>query len=164
MDADARTRRRVLLAAPRGFCAGVVRAIETVQKALEMHGPPVYVRRQIVHNAHVVRALERLGAVFVEETADVPEGCLLVFSAHGVAPAVRDEADGRGLRTIDATCPLVTKVHREARRLADAGYDILLIGARGHDEVLGTQGEAPDRIHVIEHADEGAFVSVRNPQ
>ncbi len=157
------TRRRVLLAAPRGFCAGVVRAIETVENALEMFGAPVYVRRQIVHNAYVLRALERRGAVFVEETAEVPEGAVLVLSAHGVAPSVREAADRRGLRTIDATCPLVTKVHREARRLAGAEYDILLIGAPGHDEVLGTQGEAPDRIQVIADADGIAAASVRDP-
>jgi 4-hydroxy-3-methylbut-2-en-1-yl diphosphate reductase len=157
-------RRRVLLAAPRGFCAGVVRAIETVEKALELYGAPVYVRRQIVHNAYVVRALERKGAVFVEEVADVPAGAVLVLSAHGVAPGVREEAGQRALRTIDATCPLVTKVHREARRLADAGYDILLIGAREHDEVIGTQGEAPDRIQVIADADDVAAASVGDPR
>jgi 4-hydroxy-3-methylbut-2-enyl diphosphate reductase len=163
MAGDDRVRRRVLLAAPRGFCAGVVRAIETVERALELFGAPVYVRRQIVHNPYVVRMLERRGAVFVEETADVPEGAVLVLSAHGVAPAVRAEADARALRTVDATCPLVTKVHREARRLAEAGYDILLIGAEGHDEVVGTRGEAADRIHVIADADEVAAAGVRDP-
>jgi 4-hydroxy-3-methylbut-2-enyl diphosphate reductase len=142
--------RRVLLAKPRGYCAGVDRAVQTVEKALERFGPPVYVRKEIVHNKHVVRALERRGAVFVEETGEVPEGALVVFSAHGIAPQVRDDAARRQLRTIDATCPLVTKVHSEARRFAAQGYDILLIGHEGHEEVVGTTGEAPSRVHLVD--------------
>ncbi|MFE6688991.1 4-hydroxy-3-methylbut-2-enyl diphosphate reductase [Streptomyces sp. NPDC057743] len=142
--------RRVLLAAPRGYCAGVERAVATVEQALERYGPPVYVRHQIVHNAHVVRTLERKGAVFVERTDEVPEGATVIFSAHGVAPLVHTEAARRQLTVIDATCPLVTKVHKEARRFADEGYDILLIGHEGHEEVVGTMGEAPGRIHLVD--------------
>jgi 4-hydroxy-3-methylbut-2-en-1-yl diphosphate reductase len=142
--------RRVLLAAPRGYCAGVDRAVVTVERALELYGPPVYVRKQIVHNTHVVETLEAKGAVFVEETEQVPEGALVVFSAHGVAPAVHEEAARRQLRTIDATCPLVTKVHMEARRFADEGYRILLIGHEGHEEVVGTSGEAPEDITIVD--------------
>jgi 4-hydroxy-3-methylbut-2-en-1-yl diphosphate reductase len=142
--------RRVLLAKPRGYCAGVDRAVQTVERALEHFGAPVYVRKQIVHNTHVVRALEQRGAIFVEEAEEVPEGAVVVFSAHGVAPQVRQEAAKRGLRTIDATCPLVTKVHSEARRFAAQGYDILLIGHEGHEEVVGTTGEAPGRIHLVD--------------
>ena len=127
--------RRVLLAAPRGYCAGVDRAVVAVEKALDLHGSPIYVRKQIVHNKHVVETLEARGAIFVDETDEVPEGSIVVFSAHGVAPAVHDEARERNLRTIDATCPLVTKVHHEARRFAAEGYDILLIGHEGHEEV-----------------------------
>jgi 4-hydroxy-3-methylbut-2-enyl diphosphate reductase len=148
--------KRVLLAAPRGYCAGVDRAVLAVEKALEVHGAPVYVRKEIVHNRYVVRGLEERGAVFVEETEEVPEGAVVVFSAHGVAPSVHAEAAARGLRTIDATCPLVTKVHQEARRFADEGYRILLIGHEGHEEVVGTAGEAPDHITLVdgpEHAD-----------
>src|SRR3954469_4217823 len=126
---------RVLVAKPRGYCAGVDRAVITVEKALELYGAPVYVRKQIVHNAHVVRALESRGAVFVDETDEVPEGATVVFSAHGVAPTVYEEAGRRSLKTIDATCPLVTKVHNEARRFAGSGYEILLIGHEGHEEV-----------------------------
>src|SRR4051812_31587552 len=133
--------RRVLLAKPRGYCAGVDRAVQTVERALDQHDNPVYVRKQIVHNSHVVSELERRGAVFVEETAEVPEGSVVVFSAHGVAPAVHTDAAVRELKTIDATCPLVTKVHNEARRFAEAGYQILLIGHHGHEEVVGTTGE-----------------------
>jgi 4-hydroxy-3-methylbut-2-enyl diphosphate reductase len=136
--------RRVLLAAPRGFCAGVDRAVVTVEKALQLYGAPVYVRKQIVHNRHVVEDLEAKGAIFVEETDEVPEGALVVFSAHGVAPVVHEEAAARRLRTIDATCPLVTKVHVEARRFSQEGYQILLIGHEGHEEVVGTQGQAAD--------------------
>jgi 4-hydroxy-3-methylbut-2-en-1-yl diphosphate reductase len=143
------TARRVLLAAPRGYCAGVDRAVVTVEKALDLYGAPVYVRKQIVHNRHVVEDLEAKGAVFVEETEEVPEGSIVVFSAHGVAPSVHEEAAARGLRTIDATCPLVTKVHQEARRFADEGYRILLIGHEGHEEVVGTQGEAPEHITLV---------------
>ncbi len=155
--------RRVLLARPRGYCAGVDRAIETVERALELYGAPVYVRKQIVHNAHVVRRLEARGAVFVEETTEVPEGELVVFSAHGVAPVVHDEARQRRLRTIDATCPLVTKVHLEARRFAADGYDIVLIGHEGHEEVVGTTGEAPENIHLVDGPAEAASVEVRDP-
>jgi len=149
--------KKVLLAAPRGFCAGVERAVVTVEKALELYGAPVYVRRQIVHNSHVVAGLERRGAIFVEEADEVPEGSIVVFSAHGVAPSVHEQAAARNLRTIDATCPLVTKVHHEARRFADEGYRILLIGHEGHEEVEGTTGEAPDAITLVDgpsHADE----------
>jgi 4-hydroxy-3-methylbut-2-enyl diphosphate reductase len=139
----------VLLAAPRGYCAGVNRAVVTVEKALELYGPPVYVRKEIVHNKHVVSALERRGAVFVNETDEVPEGARVVFSAHGVAPSVLADAQDRRLRSIDATCPLVTKVHNEARRFADEGYQILLIGHEGHEEVVGTTGEAPEHITLV---------------
>src|SRR3981081_3910884 len=137
------TVQKLLLAAPRGYCAGVDRAVVAVERALEIHGAPVYVRKQIVHNKHVVATLERRGAVFVEELDEVPEGFVVVFSAHGVSPAVHEEAAERQLRTIDATCPLVTKVHQEAKRFARDGYDILLIGHDGHEEVEGTAGEAP---------------------
>lgn len=155
--------RRVLLAAPRGYCAGVDRAVITVEKALELYGPPVYVRKQIVHNRHVVEDLERRGAIFVEETEEVPEGALVIFSAHGVSPGVHDEAAERNLRTIDATCPLVTKVHHEARRFSSEGYQILLIGHEGHEEVVGTSGQAPDFVTLVdgpEHADD---VTVDDP-
>jgi len=142
--------RKVLLASPRGYCAGVERAVETVEKALELYGPPVYVRKQIVHNLHVVRDLEARGAVFVDEETDVPEGETVVFSAHGVAPSVHANAATRRLSTIDATCPLVTKVHVQARRYAASGYTIVLIGHAGHEEVVGTMGEAPDSIVLVE--------------
>jgi 4-hydroxy-3-methylbut-2-enyl diphosphate reductase len=150
---------RVLLAAPRGYCAGVERAIVTVEEALRRHRPPVYVRKQIVHNTFVVNDLTRRGAIFVDELDEVPDGSLVVFSAHGVSPAVKDEAGRRGLRTIDATCPLVTKVHKEAVRLADAGYEIVLIGHADHEEVEGTLGEAPDRIQVVDPARPEELVS-----
>ena len=155
--------RRVLLASPRGYCAGVDRAVQTVEEALELHGSPVYVRKEIVHNQHVVRTLEDRGAIFVDETDEVPEGALVVFSAHGVAPVVHDEAAARNLRTIDATCPLVTKVHNEARRFADDGFDILLIGHDGHEEVVGTTGQAPDRITLVDGPDDADEIVVRNP-
>ncbi|WP_078869570.1 4-hydroxy-3-methylbut-2-enyl diphosphate reductase [Streptomyces sp. NRRL B-1347] len=155
--------RRVLLAAPRGCCAGVDRAIATVEKALELHGPPVYVRHEIVHNIHVINALKDKGAVFVEDTDEVPEGSIVVFSAHGVAPTVREAAAARGLKTIDATCPLVTKVHKEAARYAEQDYDILLIGHEGHEEVIGTAGEAPDHIQLVDGPHDAAHVQVRNP-
>jgi 4-hydroxy-3-methylbut-2-en-1-yl diphosphate reductase len=155
--------RRVLLAKPRGYCAGVDRAVQTVEKALERFGAPVYVRKQIVHNTHVVRTLEERGAIFVEETEAVPEGSVVVFSAHGVAPVVREEAKDRGLRTIDATCPLVTKVHNEARRFAAQDYDILLIGHQGHEEVVGTTGEAPANIHLVDGPAGSDSVQVRDP-
>lgn len=154
---------RVLLAAPRGYCAGVDRAVDTVEKALAHHGPPVYVRKEIVHNRHVVRTLERRGAIFVNETDQVPPGALLIFSAHGVSPAVRQDAADRGLRTIDATCPLVSKVHKEAIRFAQGDYDILLIGHQGHEEVDGTAGEAPDHIQVVGGPDQVGAVTVRDP-
>jgi 4-hydroxy-3-methylbut-2-enyl diphosphate reductase len=155
--------RRVLLAAPRGYCAGVDRAVVTVEKALEHYGPPVYVRKQIVHNKHVVESLERRGAVFVDETDQVPEGALVIFSAHGVAPVVSEQARDRGLRTIDATCPLVTKVHKEATRFATDDYDILLIGHAGHEEVEGTAGEAPEHIQLVDGPDHVDDVTVRDP-
>jgi 4-hydroxy-3-methylbut-2-enyl diphosphate reductase len=145
---------KVLLASPRGYCAGVERAVETVERALELYGRPVYVRKQIVHNLHVVRDLEARGAVFVEDERDVPEGQTVVFSAHGVAPGVHDNAASRQLRTLDATCPLVTKVHVQAQRYARAGYTIVLIGHAGHEEVAGTMGEAPDAIVLVESAEE----------
>ena len=154
---------RVLLARPRGYCAGVDRAVQTVERALELYGAPLYVRRQIVHNAHVVRTLEAKGAVFVEENDEVPEGATVIFSAHGVAPTVHEQAKTRSLRTIDATCPLVTKVHVEARRFAADDYDILLIGHEGHEEVVGTTGQAPERIHLVDGPDEAANVQVRDP-
>src|SRR3954466_9390270 len=142
--------RKVLLASPRGYCAGVERAVETVEKALDLYGPPVYVRKQIVHHLHVVRDLEARGAVFVDEEAEVPPGETIVFSAHGVAPSVHANAKARRLNTIDATCPLVTKVHVQARRYAAAGYTVLLIGHEGHEEVVGTMGEAPESIVLVE--------------
>jgi 4-hydroxy-3-methylbut-2-enyl diphosphate reductase len=155
--------RKVLLARPRGYCAGVERAVQAVETALDQFGAPVYVRKQIVHNTHVVRNLEKRGAIFVEETEEVPEGAVVVFSAHGVAPQVRDDARDRGLRTIDATCPLVTKVHSEARRFAAQGYDILLIGHDGHEEVVGTTGEAPQSIQLVDGPAESDSVQVRDP-
>jgi 4-hydroxy-3-methylbut-2-en-1-yl diphosphate reductase len=142
--------KRVLLASPRGYCAGVERAVDTVERALKLYGPPVYVRKQIVHNSHVVQALEARGAVFVESVYDVPQGATVVFSAHGIAPAVREAANARGLVSIDATCPLVTKVHTQARRYAAAGYRIAFIGHAGHEEVEGTMGEAPDQTVLVE--------------
>jgi len=155
--------RRVLLAKPRGYCAGVDRAVQAVEIALELYGAPVYVRKQIVHNSHVVASLEARGAVFVEEAGEVPEGAVVVFSAHGVAPQVRAEAAGRGLRVIDATCPLVTKVHNEARRFAARGYDIVLIGHAGHEEVAGTTGEAPGHIRLVDGPADAAAARVRDP-
>ncbi len=155
--------RRVLLAAPRGYCAGVDRAVITVEKALDLYGAPVYVRKQIVHNKHVVSDLEKRGAIFVEEIDEVPEGSTVVFSAHGVSPTVHTQAEERRLKTIDATCPLVTKVHHEARRFAHEDYDILLIGHAGHEEVEGTSGEAPGRIHLVQTPEDVARVEVRDP-
>ena len=155
--------RRVLLAKPRGYCAGVDRAVEAVEQALEQHGAPVYVRKQIVHNRHVVETLEARGAIFVDRTDEVPEGALLVFSAHGVSPAVRDEAHDRALRTIDATCPLVTKVHQEAKRFAREDFDILLVGHQGHEEVEGTAGEAPEHIQIVDSRADVESVAVRDP-
>ena len=156
-------RKRVLLAAPRGYCAGVDRAVVAVEKALELYGPPVYVRKEIVHNKHVVETLAGRGAVVVDETDEVPEGARVVFSAHGVSPQVHAEAAKRMLQTIDATCPLVTKVHKEAVRFADDDYDILLIGHEGHEEVEGTAGEAPDRIQLVDGPEDVANVVVRDP-
>jgi 4-hydroxy-3-methylbut-2-enyl diphosphate reductase len=150
--------KRVLLASPRGYCAGVERAVETVERALALYGSPVYVRKQIVHNSHVVRDLEARGAVFVDELSSVPEGANVVFSAHGIAPGVRTEAGERGLATIDATCPLVTKVHTQARRYASAGYAIVLIGHAGHEEVVGTLGEAPDAMILVQSAEDAEHV------
>jgi 4-hydroxy-3-methylbut-2-enyl diphosphate reductase len=155
--------RRVLLAAPRGYCAGVDRAVITVERALDIHGAPVYVRKQIVHNKHVVADLEARGAIFVDELDDVPEGSVTVFSAHGVSPMVHAQARAMQLKTIDATCPLVTKVHHEAKRFAADDYDILLIGHSGHEEVEGTAGEAPANITLVERPDDVADVVVRDP-
>jgi 4-hydroxy-3-methylbut-2-enyl diphosphate reductase len=146
--------KRILLASPRGYCAGVERAVETVEKSLDLYGAPVYVRKQIVHNLHVVHELEERGAIFVESEDEVPEGATLVLSAHGVAPSVRANADSRQLQTIDATCPLVTKVHAQAKRYAAAGYTVLLIGHGGHEEVVGTMGEAPDSIVLVESVED----------
>ncbi|MER5742118.1 4-hydroxy-3-methylbut-2-enyl diphosphate reductase [Streptomyces sp. NPDC059913] len=159
----ATTSRRVLLAAPRGYCAGVDRAVIAVEKALEQYGAPVYVRHEIVHNKYVVQTLEKKGAIFVEETAEVPEGSIVMFSAHGVAPTVHQEAAERKLATIDATCPLVTKVHKEAVRFAQEDFDILLIGHEGHEEVIGTSGEAPDHITLVDGPEDVAGVEVRDP-
>ncbi len=155
--------RRVLLAAPRGYCAGVDRAVITVEKALDLYGPPVYVRKQIVHNKHVVATLEERGAVFVEELDEVPAGATVVFSAHGVSPAVHEQAADRGLKTIDATCPLVTKVHHEARRFASDDVEILLIGHQGHEEVEGTAGEAPEHIRLVQGPADVDALEVRDP-
>src|SRR5256884_8204469 len=141
--------KRVLLAAPRGYCAGVDRAVQAVERALDLYGAPVYVRKEIVHNKHVVEELAERGAIFVDQETEVPEGETVVFSAHGVAPSVHANSEKRRLRTIDATCPLVTKVHVEARKFAEQGYTIVLIGHDGHEEVEGTMGEAPDRIVLI---------------
>jgi 4-hydroxy-3-methylbut-2-en-1-yl diphosphate reductase len=158
------TSKRVLVAKPRGYCAGVDRAVEAVERALEQHGAPVYVRKQIVHNVHVVETLTERGAIFVDDTDDVPRGAIVVFSAHGVSPAVREQARERELRTIDATCPLVTKVHQEAKRFAREGYDILLVGHAGHEEVEGTAGEAPEHIQLVETAADAEGVTVRDPE
>jgi len=155
--------KRVLLAEPRGYCAGVDRAVETVERALEKHGAPVYVRHEIVHNRHVVETLAKRGAVFVDETDEVPEGATVVFSAHGVAPTVHESAAARGLQVIDATCPLVTKVHNEAKRFAREDYDILLIGHEGHEEVVGTAGEAPDHVQLVDGPESVDNVTVRDP-
>ncbi len=153
----------VRLAAPRGYCAGVDRAVITVEKALDLYGAPVYVRKQIVHNKHVVSDLESRGAVFVEELDEVPQGATVVFSAHGVSPTVHEEAKARRLKTIDATCPLVTKVHHEAKRFANDDYDILLIGHAGHEEVEGTSGEAPEHIQLVQGPGDVDDIVVRDP-
>ena len=154
--------KKVLLAAPRGYCAGVDRAVVTVTKALDLYGAPVYVRKQIVHNIHVVQTLEARGAIFVDETDEVPEGQTVIFSAHGVSPAVHEQAAARSLKTIDATCPLVTKVHHEVRRFASEDYQILLIGHAGHEEVEGTAGEAPDSVLLIDGLDDVEKVVVKD--
>lgn len=156
--------KRVLLASPRGYCAGVDRAVIAVEKALEHYGAPIYVRKQIVHNKHVVHTLENRGAIFVNEVDEVPIGSILVFSAHGVSPAVVKAAEDRGLQTIDATCPLVTKVHREVQRFAKEGYDILLIGHEGHEEVEGTAGEAPEIVQLIDGPENATNASVKDPE
>ncbi|MFC7341945.1 4-hydroxy-3-methylbut-2-enyl diphosphate reductase [Saccharopolyspora griseoalba] len=158
----ARTK-RVLLAKPRGYCAGVDRAVITVEKALETYGAPIYVRKEIVHNRHVVDTLTERGVIFVDETDEVPEGAMVVFSAHGVSPKVHEEAEARNLRTIDATCPLVTKVHKEVNRFARDDYDILLIGHEGHEEVEGTAGEAPERVQLVDKPEDVDKVEVRDP-
>lgn len=155
--------KKILLAAPRGYCAGVDRAVVTVQKALDLYGAPVYVRKQIVHNKHVVETLEKRGAIFVEETDEVPEGATVIFSAHGVSPAVHESAKSRNLKTIDATCPLVTKVHQEARRFAAEDYQILLIGHEGHEEVEGTAGEAPDHVQLIDREEDIEKLTIKDP-
>ena len=157
------TRKRVLLANPRGYCAGVDRAVLTVEEALKLYGAPIYVRKQIVHNKHVVATLERRGAIFVEENEEVPEGATVIFSAHGVAPEVHEQAKARRLKAIDATCPLVTKVHHEAKRFAADDYDILLIGHEGHEEVVGTAGQAPAQIQLVDGPDGADKVTVRDP-
>jgi (E)-4-hydroxy-3-methyl-but-2-enyl pyrophosphate reductase len=156
-------RGRVLLAAPRSFCAGVDRAIEIVERLLEQHGAPVYVRHQIVHNEHVVRRLESLGAVFVEDDSEIPEGEICVLSAHGVAPSVKENAQKRGLRIVDATCPLVNKVHAEARRYADSGHLVALVGHKNHVEVIGTMGERPDSTVVIESPEQARELATDKP-
>ena len=156
--------KRVLLASPRGFCAGVERAVETVERALALHGAPVFVRKQIVHNAHVVRDLEARGAVFVESEEDAPAGAVLVLSAHGVAPSVYANAEQRWQRTIDATCPLVSKVHAEARSYAQAGFTVVLVGHEGHEEVVGTRGEAPDATVVVGTVDEAEALVLPDPE
>ncbi|GAA3756895.1 4-hydroxy-3-methylbut-2-enyl diphosphate reductase [Plantactinospora mayteni] len=162
-QATPQTGKRVLLAKPRGYCAGVDRAVQTVEEALKLYGAPIYVRKQIVHNKHVVSTLERQGAIFVEENEEVPEGSTVIFSAHGVAPEVYEQAKSRSLKAIDATCPLVTKVHHEARRFAADDYDILLIGHEGHEEVIGTSGEAPAHIQLVDGPDDADKVTVRDP-
>ncbi|HEY6464336.1 MAG TPA: 4-hydroxy-3-methylbut-2-enyl diphosphate reductase [Polyangiaceae bacterium] len=160
----ANTVEKVLLAAPRGYCAGVDRAVETVERALERYGAPVYVRKEIVHNKHVVEALRERGAIFVESETDIPEGSITVFSAHGVAPSVHANAVARQLRTIDATCPLVTKVHVEARKFAAAGYTIVLVGHDGHEEVEGTMGEAPDQIVLVQCEEDVDALDLPDPE
>jgi 4-hydroxy-3-methylbut-2-enyl diphosphate reductase len=155
---------KLLLAAPRGYCAGVDRAVQTVERTLQMHGPPVYVRKEIVHNKHVVAQLSARGAIFVEQETEVPEGSVCVFSAHGVAPSVRANALARELRTVDATCPLVTKVHREAVRFAEDGYTIVLVGHDGHEEVEGTMGEAPEQIVLVQSERDVDELEVQDPE
>ena len=160
---DKEPSKKVLLAAPRGYCAGVDRAVIAVEKALDHYGAPVYVRKQIVHNKHVVESLERRGAIFVDEVDEAPEGCIMIFSAHGVSPAVVQAAEARNQQTIDATCPLVTKVHREVQRFEKEGYDILLVGHEGHEEVEGTAGQAPNLVQLIDGEGDIAKAKVRDP-
>jgi 4-hydroxy-3-methylbut-2-enyl diphosphate reductase len=160
----ANTVEKILLAAPRGYCAGVDRAVQTVERALELHGPPVYVRKEIVHNKHVVAQLRARGAIFVDQETEIPEGSVTVFSAHGVAPSVRANAQTLRLQTIDATCPLVTKVHVEARRFAEQGYTIVLVGHAGHEEVEGTMGEAPERIVLVQDERDVRELEVEDPE
>lgn len=162
-DTERQGQKKVLLASPRGYCAGVDRAVIAVEKALDHYGAPIYVRKQIVHNKHVVETLESKGAIFVDEVDEVPTGSILVFSAHGVSPAVVQAAEDRGLQTIDATCPLVTKVHREVQRFAKENYDILLVGHEGHEEVEGTAGEAPEIVQVVDKDDSIERVSIKDP-
>ncbi len=164
MTAVPSTVEKLIMAAPRGYCAGVDRAVQTVEQALQIHGAPVYVRKEIVHNKHVVEELTKRGAIFVEEETEVPEGSVCVFSAHGVAPSVRAGAQERGLQTIDATCPLVTKVHREAVRFAEDGYTIVLVGHAGHEEVEGTMGEAPERIVLVQDEQDVESLEVEDPE
>jgi 4-hydroxy-3-methylbut-2-enyl diphosphate reductase len=164
MTAVPNTVQKLLLAAPRGYCAGVDRAVQTVERALAIHGAPVYVRKEIVHNKHVVEQLRQRGAIFVDEQTEVPEGSVCVFSAHGVAPSVRAGAEQRGLTTIDATCPLVTKVHREAVRFAEEGYTVVLVGHDGHEEVEGTMGEAPERIVLVQDEQDVEELDVSDPE
>jgi 4-hydroxy-3-methylbut-2-enyl diphosphate reductase len=161
---DIESSKKVLLASPRGYCAGVDRAVIAVEKALDHYGAPVYVRKQIVHNKHVVRSLESRGAIFVDEVDEAPEGCIMVFSAHGVSPEVIERAKARNQRTIDATCPLVTKVHKEVIRFANEGYDILLVGHEGHEEVEGTAGEAPHAVQLIDGDADIAAAKVKDPE
>jgi 4-hydroxy-3-methylbut-2-enyl diphosphate reductase len=156
--------KKVLLAAPRGYCAGVDRAVQAVEQALDLYGPPIYVRKEIVHNKHVVEQLSKRGAIFVDQETEIPEGERVVFSAHGVSPAVHSNAAERGLRTIDATCPLVTKVHVEARKFAAEGYTIILLGHAGHEEVEGTTGEAPESIVLVQSADEVDQLQIADPE
>jgi 4-hydroxy-3-methylbut-2-en-1-yl diphosphate reductase len=160
---DIQPSKKVLLAAPRGYCAGVDRAVIAVEKALDHYGAPVYVRKQIVHNKHVVESLERRGAIFVDEVDEAPEGCIMIFSAHGVSPAVVKAAEARNQQTIDATCPLVTKVHREVQRFEKEGYDILLVGHEGHEEVEGTAGQAPNLVQLIDGEEDIAKAKVKDP-
>ncbi len=162
-ETTSRTGKRVLLAKPRGYCAGVDRAVQTVEEALKLYGAPIYVRKEIVHNKHVVRTLEAQGAIFVEENEEVPVGATVIFSAHGVAPEVYEQAKERSLKAIDATCPLVTKVHQEAKRFAAEDYDILLIGHEGHEEVIGTAGEAPEHIQLVDGPADADRITVRDP-
>jgi 4-hydroxy-3-methylbut-2-en-1-yl diphosphate reductase len=161
---DGAASKKVLLASPRGYCAGVDRAVIAVEKALDHYGAPIYVRKQIVHNKYVVASLEKRGAIFIDEVDQAPEGSILVFSAHGVSPAVVAAAEARGLQTIDATCPLVTKVHREVQRFASEDYDILLVGHTGHEEVEGTAGEAPDRVQIIDGPEHAHKAVIRDPK